>query len=909
MYFTIKLRLIINPTTTQNSAVFIPLIKGIGYINHYEAIELMDTKSNKPYDVVLTHPVFQFNKPDRISGKNNTIKPAETFIAVYDPKPLGKGSFGCVYPVIGVWKLTQGLWVFKTKSDPSKQRVVKTNHNYITPSSPTDIMEAYVDEQQIGRWVNHMGYKYPPVNYGNSAFLLMRKQPGRSLEEIIKELRKNPNALSIIERLKITVNALTDYYHQVQSVQVPLHFNQFTGIVHQDIKPGNILVDTDCSVRYIDYGLAKPNTVNNKQGAFIGTLIYLDPLIFSNSKTKADHVSDFASLARTLAELWGDQSADILQTHAELKRRNFKTQFYKLLYDITTLTEDDQSVISNTLRTMNAFYESDRITREKSIPIFQQLLTARLNQEQKQLLELINTTPLDKLSQDELLAVLSNPTHFERLPSFRKNPSLQQFILTHLTSNLGSMDDTVLYALRNHGLDFSQINLLDCLEKNQLMDANKVRLLIKLDAQATQSTLESWVLNVSEHGQKYRWASVCRAIYQALPHVQPVPITPENCSSFKAVYLVNFLTNPLAITDDKTIIRLIKQGKKVGEQHNSIIMYTRRILESSFPGTPFATAMLNDPLLHDDVFDLSLVERPHFKLIHLALDEFTYWIKQVNDLIPIENMPHRNKLVRELQQEKERLLTLADKDWKMALSSRRNGLCLLGSFMNVEGAYWQLKKASPAVFLIPLLALFEEYFSEPSNHCQIHFNQTTRLTLCFVMINQIELIKNTIVFKNNPFPENTLIEQQMNALFIQSDLKDDATLQKNIIPYKTLFVGIQDLFKQINTLKQTARTNILLDIHSLFLEILPSLTTDTAMSFVEKIKVVCHQERSLNLNPIEEDVQTVMRSLLEINTLLAQEKYKLEYAPQNLGFFSSSPPKKNKLFLDDLNENTNRDSP
>lgn len=75
------------------------------------------------------------------------------------------------------------------------------------------------------------------------------------------------------------------------------------GVVHRDIKPGNILLDRDGSIRLGDFGLAKLEEASEltEAGAVVGTLPYLAPELVRGEP--ATPSSDVYALGATLYEL------------------------------------------------------------------------------------------------------------------------------------------------------------------------------------------------------------------------------------------------------------------------------------------------------------------------------------------------------------------------------------------------------------------------------------------------------------------------------------------------------------------------------------------------------------------------------------------------------------------------------
>ncbi|MFH1110568.1 MAG: protein kinase, partial [Planctomycetota bacterium] len=99
-----------------------------------------------------------------------------------------------------------------------------------------------------------------------------------------------------------------------------LHYAHTQGVIHRDIKPGNLILSTDGRIMIADFGLAK--TVGEESisvvGAFLGALRYVSPEQAMSGRAPVDHRTDVYSLGATLYELLCFQPAFIGSNEKEI---------------------------------------------------------------------------------------------------------------------------------------------------------------------------------------------------------------------------------------------------------------------------------------------------------------------------------------------------------------------------------------------------------------------------------------------------------------------------------------------------------------------------------------------------------------------------------------------------------------
>jgi beta-lactam-binding protein with PASTA domain/predicted Ser/Thr protein kinase len=140
-------------------------------------------------------------------------------------------------------------------------------------------------------------------------YIAMEYLDGRSLKELLVARGPAPIPIAI------------DYARQILSA---LRFAHRNGVIHRDIKPHNILVDSDGRVKVTDFGIARAEQAGAQQmteaGSIIGTAQYLSPE--QARGRQVDQTSDLYSLGIVLYELLtgtvpftGDTPVEIAMKH------------------------------------------------------------------------------------------------------------------------------------------------------------------------------------------------------------------------------------------------------------------------------------------------------------------------------------------------------------------------------------------------------------------------------------------------------------------------------------------------------------------------------------------------------------------------------------------------------------------
>jgi serine/threonine protein kinase len=204
-------------------------------------------------------------------------------------KVLGKGSFGLVY-------LAQDEQL-------NRPVAVKVPHTRLI-SKPEDA-EAYLAEARTVANLDHPGI-VPVHDVGSTAnfpcYVVSKYIQGTDLATKLKQHR-----LQYREAAEL-----------VATVADTLHYAHRQGLVHRDVKPGNILIGNDCKPYVVDFGLALREENIGKGPKYAGTPAYMSPEQARGEGHRVDGRSDIFSLGVVLYELLAGRQPFRGDTKAEL---------------------------------------------------------------------------------------------------------------------------------------------------------------------------------------------------------------------------------------------------------------------------------------------------------------------------------------------------------------------------------------------------------------------------------------------------------------------------------------------------------------------------------------------------------------------------------------------------------------
>jgi tRNA A-37 threonylcarbamoyl transferase component Bud32 len=210
---------------------------------------------------------------------------------------LGKGAMGIVYKA----------------RDPliNREVAIKTiRFDLVSEDSENEeIMQRFMREAQAAGKLSHPNIItiYDVGREENVTYIVMQLIEGQSLQKLISSGEKFSTP-EVIDLMCQICNAL-DYAHK-------------NGIVHRDMKPGNILLDKERKPYICDFGVARVETSTLTQsGTAVGTPSYMSPEQVMGKKV--DKRSDIFSLGCILYE--------ILTGRRPFEAESITTVIYKII--------------------------------------------------------------------------------------------------------------------------------------------------------------------------------------------------------------------------------------------------------------------------------------------------------------------------------------------------------------------------------------------------------------------------------------------------------------------------------------------------------------------------------------------------------------------------------------------------
>ena len=164
----------------------------------------------------------------------------------------------------------------------------------LSPNAPAGFYERFKREASIMMDISHPNivHMYDYFHDSGSPYIVMEYIDGYSLSELIHRYKQVPVYLAAYIILKIAEG---------------LKYAHSEGVIHRDIKPGNVLLSASGEIKLTDFGIAfRPESHESenvtKQGTILGTPAYMSPEQIKSSKD-AEGCSDLYSLGVLFYEM------------------------------------------------------------------------------------------------------------------------------------------------------------------------------------------------------------------------------------------------------------------------------------------------------------------------------------------------------------------------------------------------------------------------------------------------------------------------------------------------------------------------------------------------------------------------------------------------------------------------------
>jgi len=221
-------------------------------------------------------------------------------------KPIGEGGFATVYQAIQL--STDRKVAVKILKDGMDEDIKERFRNEAKHLASFYENENIVDVINFGE----SSWRKPPethqdklpwfAQFSNGApvkdFIAMEWVDGITLNEAYKKQQSSQY---------YTLKQLTQFFNQAAKALSAIHAN---GLIHRDIKPDNIMLDTKGTVKIMDFGIARSDdedrTFRTLTGIQPGTPAYMSPeqLRAKDAEAEVGKATDIYSLGATFYELF-----------------------------------------------------------------------------------------------------------------------------------------------------------------------------------------------------------------------------------------------------------------------------------------------------------------------------------------------------------------------------------------------------------------------------------------------------------------------------------------------------------------------------------------------------------------------------------------------------------------------------
>jgi serine/threonine protein kinase len=200
----------------------------------------------------------------------------------------------------------------------------------------------YIEGQSLAELIHDLRHQATPLRFTRSQNLNPPSDPAAAAtgtyipqEEAAREISSAPRVSETVKPVSALATSYsansTGFYRTVarlgiQAGEALEHAHEY-GVIHRDIKPGNLMVDAHGHLWITDFGLAQFQTEASltQSGDLLGTLRYMSPEQANGQRIAVDHRTDIYSLGATLYEL--------LTLHPPFEGNNRQTLLHQILND------------------------------------------------------------------------------------------------------------------------------------------------------------------------------------------------------------------------------------------------------------------------------------------------------------------------------------------------------------------------------------------------------------------------------------------------------------------------------------------------------------------------------------------------------------------------------------------------
>jgi eukaryotic-like serine/threonine-protein kinase len=220
--------------------------------------------------------------------------------------------------------------------DPIINRLVALKTITTGVADDPALLQRFYREAQSAGGLQHPNIVtiYDMGDAGDVPYIAMELVEGENIEQIIARRAPLPISLKLVYAMQAC--RAFDYAHK-------------RGIVHRDIKPGNIMVSQDGVVKVVDFGIARVlETSRTQTGMLIGTFAYMSPEQYHGEH--ADERSDIWSFGVLLYELLAYKRPFTGETPASLMNSICQKEPSPLRTVLPDCPEELEIVLSKVLR-------------------------------------------------------------------------------------------------------------------------------------------------------------------------------------------------------------------------------------------------------------------------------------------------------------------------------------------------------------------------------------------------------------------------------------------------------------------------------------------------------------------------------------------------------------------------------